>query len=145
MTKFTKYQLTHLSRNTQFVLFDIEGKLLESCDSLFKTPSFDDKAVFEWFPFLEGIADVLQTMDPGQEMLFQRVQKPSTKLSGAYDFLIIRQPTPEENTLLLIITDYTQMYRKYQALQQQFNELYIEKQHMETELASIENGTIPSR
>lgn len=145
MSKLTKYQLTHLSRNTQFILFDIKGKLLESCDSLFKTPSLDNKAVFEWFPFLEGIADVLQAMEPGQEMLFQKVQKPSTKLSGAYDFLIIRQTAPEENTLLLIITDYTQMYRKYQALQQQFNELYIEKQHIETELTSLQKGTVPLR
>lgn len=145
MTKLTKYQLTHLSRNTQFVLFDTEGKLLESCDSLFKTQSLDNKAIFEWFPFLEGISDVLQMMEFGQEMLFQKVQKPWEKLPGVYDFQVIRQPAPEQNTLLLIITDYTQMYRNYQALQQQFNELYIEKQHMETELAAIENGTMPSQ
>lgn len=144
MTKLSKYQLTHLSHNTQFVLFSIEGKLLESCDSLFPTSALSDQVVFEWFPFLEGIADVLQTMEPGQEMLFERVQKPSASLSGAYNFKIVR-PHTETDALLLIIMDYTEMYRQYQALQQQFNELYIEKQRMETELIALENGTVPAR
>jgi len=86
MTKLSKYQLTHLNQNTQFILFSIEGKLLESCDSLFPTSTLTEQVVFEWFPFLEGIADVLQMMELGQEMLFQRVQKPSASLSGAYDY-----------------------------------------------------------
>jgi len=144
MTKLSKYQLTHLSRSTQFILFSIKGKLLESCDSLFPTSALDDQLVFEWFPFLEGIAEALQMMELGQEMLFQRVQKPSASLSGAYDFKVIR-PHTETDALLLIITDYTEIYRQYQALQQQFNELYIEKQRMETELAALENGTVPAR
>ncbi len=144
MTKLSKYQLTHLSQNTQFILFNLKGKLLESCDSLFSTSTFDDQSVFEWFPFLEGIAEIIQAMESGQEMLFQRVQKPSALLSGAYDFKIIR-PISEINALLLIITDYTEVYRQYQALQQRFNELYIEKQRLETELAAFENGTVPSR
>ena len=80
MTKLSKYQLTHLSHNTQFILFNLKGKLLESCDSLFSTSVFRDQAVFEWFPFLEGIADVIQAMELVQEMLFQRLQKPSALL-----------------------------------------------------------------
>jgi len=143
MTKLNKYQLTHLSHSTQFVLFNMEGKLLESCDSLFPTSTLRDQAIFEWFPFLEGIADVLRVLEPGQEILFQRIQKPSALMSGAYDFKVIR-PITEVDTLLLIIIDYTEMYRQYQALQQQFNELYIEKQRMETKLAAFENGTVPA-
>ncbi len=144
MKKLTKYQLTHLSRNIQFILFDIHGDLLESCDSLFSTHDLRKQIVYEWFPFLEGIADVLQMMKPGQEMLFQKVQKPSAQLPGAYDFNFLR-PAAKPHTLLLIITDYTQIYHQYQALQQQFNELYIEKQRLETELAAFEKGTTPSR
>ncbi len=144
MTKLNKYRLTHLSNSTQFILFSTEGKLLESCDSLFSTSTLSDQAVFEWFPFLEGIADSLKTIEQGQEILFQKVQKPSASLSGAYDFKLLR-PLTETDTLLLIITDYTQIYRQYQALQQQFNELYIEKQHMKTKLTSLQNGTTPAR
>ncbi len=144
MTKLTKYQLTHLSRNTQFILFNIEGTFLESCDSLFSTHDFRKQIVYEWFPFLEGIADVLRMMEPAQEMLFQKIQKPSAQLPGAYDFKILR-PITKSDTLLLIIIDYTTVYRQYQVLQQQFTELYIEKQRLETELAAFEKGTTPSR
>jgi len=144
MTKLNKYQLTHLSRNTQFILFDIHGNLLESCNSLFPTQDIRKQIVYEWFPFLEGIADALQMMKPGQEMLFQRVQKPSAQLPGAYDFNIAR-PITNPDTLLLIIADHSEAYRQYQALQQQFNELYIEKQRLETQLAAFEKGGIPSR
>jgi len=144
MTKLNKYQLTHLSHNTQFMLLSMEGKLLESCDSLFSTSALPHQAVFGWFPFLEGIADILQMMKLGQEMLFQKIQKPSALLPGAYDFKIIR-PKTEDNALLLIITDYSEIYAQYQALQQKFNELYIEKQRIETEFAAIEGGTIPAR
>ena len=145
MTKLNKYQLTHLSRNTQFILFNIDGTLLESCDSLFPTHELHNQIVYEWFPFLEGITDVLQMMEPGQEMLFQKVQKPSAQLPGAYDFNIARPIINPADTLLLIIADHTEAYRQYQALQQQFNELYIEKQRLETELATFEKGSIPSR
>ena len=137
MTKLNKYQLNHLSHNTQFILFSIEGKLLESCDSLFPTSVLRDQVVFEWFPFLEGIANVLQMMESGQEMLFQKVQKPSASLSGAYDFKVIH-PHTETDALLLIITDYTEIYHQYQALQQQFNELYIEKYRTETAFTALE-------
>jgi len=144
MTKLNKYQLTHLSRSTQFVLFNIEGKLLESCNSLFQTSTLGDQTVFEWFPFLEAITDVIRMLDLGEEVLFQRIQKPSALMPGAYDFKVIR-PITEVDTLLMIIVDHTEMYRQYQALQQQFNELYIEKQRIETELAAFENGTVPAR
>jgi len=144
MTKLSKYQLTHLSDSTQFILFNMEGKLLESCDSLFPTSTLRNQTVFGWFPFLEGIEDVLQMMESGQEMLFQRIQKPSALLPGAYDFKVLR-PRTENDALLLIITDYTELYRQYQALQQRFNELYIEKQRMETQLIAFEKGTTPAR
>lgn len=144
MTKLIKYQLIHLSQNTQFILFDTAGKLLESCDSLFPTSTLRHQAVFDWFPFLEGITDVIQTMEMGQEMLFQKVQKPSVLLPGAYDFKLVR-PNTEADTLLMIITDNTEIYNQYQAIQQKFNELYIEKQRMEAELASLENGAAPVR
>jgi len=136
MTKLNKYQLTHLSRNTQFILFNLQGKLLESCDSLFSTKALRHKIVFEWFPFLESVSYALQMMEPGQEMLFQRLQKPAIQLLGAYDFKIVR-PLTEQNMFLLTIMDYTQMYRQYQDLQQQYNELYIEKQ-------SRERSNVPS-
>jgi len=138
MTRLEEYQLQHVRQYTQFILFDTDGMFLESCDSLFSTNHLRNTPMYAWFPFLSNIIDVINTLEVGREMSFPRVEAPADFLSGVYDLKFIRTHIESENKLLLIISDFTQIYDKYRYFQQQFNETLIEKQYLEIQLSTVQ-------
>lgn len=140
MRKLEEYQLQHLRQYTQFILFDTDGVFLESCDSLFPTNHLRNTPMHAWFPFLSNIIDIINTLEVGTEMFFPRVEAPADFLSGVYDLKFIRPHLEAENKLLLIISDFTQIYDKYRYFQQQFNETLIEKQHLEIKLSNCQQN-----
>lgn len=138
MTKLEKYQIQHLQQYTQFILFDTDGVFLESCDSLFSTNHLHEIVIHAWFPFLNNIIDGISTLEVGTEMLFPRVEAPADFLPGVYDLRFIRLHLKAEHKLLLIISDFTQIYDKYRYFQQKFNETLIEKQYLEIKLSELQ-------
>lgn len=137
MTKLEKYRLEHLSKSTQVMIFDLDGAFLESCDSLFDTNQLKAKPLSTWFPIAGNIIDTIKTMDINRELFFPRVEDPADFLAGVYDFRFVRIGTTEKSKLLLIISDFTEIYDKYRYFQQKYNEVRIEKQHLETQLSKL--------
>ncbi len=137
MTNLEKYRLEHLSKSTQVMLFDVEGTFLESCDSLFNTEELNDNPLHTWFPIAGNIIDTLKAVDTNTELFFPRVEDPADFLTGIYDFRFVRIETSENSKLLVIISDFTEIYDKYRYFQQQYNEVRIEKQHLEVQLSQL--------
>jgi len=137
MTKLEKYRLEHLSKFTQVMIFDLDGTFLESCDSLFDTNQLKASPLSIWFPVTGNIIDTMKTMDINRELFFPRVEDPAGFLSGVYDFRFVRIGTTENSKLLIIISDFTEIYDKYRYFQQKYNEVRIEKQHLETQLSKL--------
>lgn len=137
MTKLEKYRLEYLSKFTQVMLFDLEGMFLESCDSLFNTGELKTHPLTHWFAVVENIFEVIKTLERGTEFYLPRVEDPADFLSGVYDFRFSQTETTEKPQLLVIISDFTEIYDKYRYFQQQYNEARIEKQHLEIQLSKL--------
>ena len=136
MTDIETYKLQYLSKHAQFIVLDINGLLLQSCDSLFPTQNLKQDPVYTWFKLLESIFEAIKTLEPDQEIIFPRVEEPADYLSGNYDFTFIRISQKE---ILLIIYDHTELYNRLRNFQQKCNQVNVENQHLQWELASLKN------
>lgn len=71
-SRIDRIKLQELGSKCQVVLFDAEGKVLESCDTILSIRK--DETLFDQFIFLLSIQEVIQTMEPGQPLNFQLVE-----------------------------------------------------------------------
>jgi len=139
MTFLEQYKYKYFSRRTQFILFDFNGHLIESCDSLFSTKPFADMLINDWFLFMESIFAPLKTLKVGKRITFSAIEPKFPALSGIYDFDFSIHLIEGEKMCCWVINDCTEQYRKYQKIQQECNELKIIQEHLESEILKLRN------
>ncbi len=118
-----------LANFCQIILLDLEGNVVESCNSIFDATPFMDIPVYEWFPFIESVFPTLSTLNPNQpELLYSKVEKPSAFLQGYYDFSFSKIDVEKKEHILWELFDYTTLYRDFRLYQQKRNDLEIQRQ-----------------
>ncbi|MBC8112513.1 MAG: response regulator [Verrucomicrobia bacterium] len=126
----SKYKTKYLQQKCQFLLFDRQGTILESCETIFATRNIPSDNVFISFPILESLQIELEEIIPGDPPLILRcVEMTEFGNPGIYDFEISRQP--ETGHLLWIITNGTDHYQYLRLLQHERNESLISKEYTE--------------
>jgi len=144
MTFLERYKHEYFSRHTQFILFDISGCLIESCDSLFSTKPFANTLIPNWFLFMESIFESLKTLKVGQKITFSAVELQFPALPGIYDFDFSIHLPERKKMCCWVINDCTEQYKKYRKVQQERNELKINQEHLESEILKLRNSLKPS-
>lgn len=119
-------KLEYLNKNTQFILFSEDGKIKDSCESLFSVSSETD-TIYEIFPLIESVRDGLEQLHNGEQMSLPCINTDYKDVSGVYDYLFIRQA----DDIMWIITDFTRQYHDLIEVQQVRNEFLISGEALE--------------
>ncbi|MEM6345221.1 MAG: hypothetical protein AAF927_15125 [Bacteroidota bacterium] len=125
-----KYQL--LNRYHQIIIFDLEGKLLDSCNSMIDLKQLPNQNVFDQWPVLESVRPALHQLED-LEVPFRlpAVELSLPELKGIFDFEFSIHPEYPEQIVWLLI-DQTRIYRYFRRIQQERNMLLLEKEYRET-------------
>ena len=107
-----KYQ----NSNTQFIIFDKNGVIIESDNTLLDAQK--GKNISELHPFFENII----TTDNTEELNFSCVHLSNPNRDLTCDISI---STLEVNTFLITLTDFSKHYQSFQSLAQSRNETAI--------------------
>lgn len=131
--RLNQIKLQELGSDCQVVLFDLEGKVLDSCETLLKT----DKTVpiFEQFDFLLSLQEVVQNMGEQAPLHFELVEWHDQKeaLFG------MKLEKTDAQTVLWFITDRTNEKEQILSIQQSRNNASINEELLELRQKYLES------
>ncbi len=129
-------ELTHY----QIVMFDKNGSLIDSCDSVFPLQHLKNQNIYEIFFFLDGMQDILNNL---QKPLLLPLMRPNIKdfedkifnftfKKEVFDPIANRNSTPETPlNVVWIIEDITETSLRQQEIQQESRVAQIDKEFLE--------------
>lgn len=113
-----------LSNLTQIIIFDKEGSIVESNDTLFNSNEIGATPVYLYFPLIESIFHLLFKKD----IDFQGVEVENKLLAGVYDYSFRAIPKDNSNYIEWTIEDRTNEYNHKRIQQQERQENIIRQQ-----------------
>lgn len=117
-----------LDRETQLILFRRDGTFVASDQALSDLQEWKGKSLYDLVPLLQSLAPALQHISGSDVIELPCVDFDFPGYCGYFDFAF--QPHPEDaDCLLWLIKDQTKMYRYYARVQQERNELRLEKEY----------------
>lgn len=132
MIDLQQYKSNKLAKFNQLIVLDLSGKMVQSCNAIFDATAFLHKNILKEFPFIESIFEIIRSLKiTDSELLFSKVEKPSKKLNGFYDFTFSKLSWDNQEFILWSIYDFTALYQDLIDYQQRRNELEINRQHKE--------------
>ena len=121
-----------LDKLAQVVVFDREGKILESCHSLINFGGLIGKSAYDTFPILGSMREVIRSLAvAGKPMSIPRVELAFRGLTGVFDFELYVHPDNDDWVIWFLI-DQTQIYEYLRKIQQERNILLVEKEDRES-------------
>jgi|GEM_PF-994254 len=130
MQSLEEYKFDRIKQSAQFLLIDTEGKLVDSCDSLFDTSKKAEEVKY-WMPLLESIVDQILTLElDSPELFLPKIQAPMQELKGFYDFSFSKIEKNDQELILWIIYNNTKIYKDFFSYQQNRNELVLKNQRI---------------
>ncbi|MEL6651044.1 MAG: hypothetical protein AAFQ87_09615 [Bacteroidota bacterium] len=118
-----------LNARHQVVIFDLEGQIIESCDTIVSVETWPSANVFDQWPVLEGIRHILPELS-NLEIPFRlpAVELSSFGLEGIFDFEFTIHPEHPEQ-IVWLMCDQSKIYRYFRRVQQERNMLLLEKEY----------------
>uniref|UniRef100_UPI004047D521 sensor histidine kinase n=1 Tax=Roseivirga sp. TaxID=1964215 RepID=UPI004047D521 len=141
MNHLDQIKLQEVASKIQVVIFDTDGILVESCNTLFKVEQ--DANLFDQFIFLESLAEVFVSMEKGSGHDFPEVEW--TEQVNALFNLSFRKVT--EDRIQWVIFDKTADYDRLLGIQQSRNESAINEEValLQKRVAEMENRLLEFR
>jgi len=132
MKTLTNNKIDQQIKFTQLVLMDYEGRIIESCDTIFSTQELKLTPLTESVVLIESIFDILIKLQPNDpEIRISKVEIPANFLPGYYDFTFSSVLLDNKKYILWSIFDFTELYLDLMKYQQSKNELEIRRQAFE--------------
>ncbi|MEM6801829.1 MAG: hypothetical protein AAF696_10535 [Bacteroidota bacterium] len=121
-------KLDLIKPKTQVIVFGKDGAILKSCHSMEDMSSFVNSSIYDMDPLFKSMERLIQAMRPNSEPIFiPCVEFDFFGRKGYFDFQISVHPDfPDLRAWLAV--DNSSVYRYYQKIQQQRNELLMEKE-----------------
>ncbi len=131
-----KIKLQQFHDKLQVTIFDLDGKVMASCDSVLQVDR--GTPIYVQFLFLQSLQEVFATMALGEEQRFTEVEwEEGTK--GLFHLIFQRQNSPDGHGLIQwTIIDNTFYYDKLRTLQQSRNESVISEEFAQIKKRMIE-------
>lgn len=118
-------KLAYFHHRSQYVVFNNEGYVKDSCQTLFEIPSA--VSIYEHITFMEAMQDPFTQLSPGEDINFLCINTTLMGREGYYNFYIKRQ---SKNVLKWFIYDLTEFYSYLQPWQQERNDQAIASEHL---------------
>ncbi|WP_020528562.1 hybrid sensor histidine kinase/response regulator [Flexithrix dorotheae] len=120
----------YIQSKSQFILFDDQGKCLDSCDTLFQISKLEG-SIFSHIPFLESMVEAFPTLPLDEEFDFPCINLTLNGIEGYYDIILKRITYENDIANLCILQDFTHHYEHLIVLQQERNESAIKSEFLE--------------
>ncbi len=132
MKSLDEIKLNLISSTCQVTIFDISGKVLDSCDTFLKTEK--DKTLFSQFDFLKSLEEVFQELPEGEKIDFSTVEwEEQVKALFAISFEKL-----DSNRVLWIIQDKSGERQDMLNVQQERNNATINEEILEMQRKYLE-------
>lgn len=115
-------KLDRVQQQLQVVIFDLEGMVLDSCDSIFAIDR--SRAVFDQFIFIESLREVFNSVPDGWKESFPSVEWPEGD-KQLFDLDFEKMVQDGKSLIQWVIKDDSENYSKLLDLQQTRNEKAI--------------------
>ena len=116
-----------IAHKTQVILFNPTGDLQDSCYTLFQIPENRKNKLYDDFPIIESIKEVLINLPEEEELYLPRIEYPHAGKDWVFDFTFYKDPDDPQN-IVWLIQDFTEQYRYLMKIQQERNEFSIKKE-----------------
>lgn len=101
----------NINTNTQNILFDEAGFIVESDEQIFDTSSLVGDPLTRHFPFIDSILSILQQLVPGEPALnFVKVETTYYGLQGIYDYSFSKETRNDSFVIRWQVVDKTEVY-----------------------------------
>lgn len=115
--------LPRLVTNSQQVLIDLQGHILESDDCIFSTLELRHEPVSDWCPFMESVFPAIVDLKMDiEEIYFPCIHYAYEMIDGIFDVAFMRVQWCGEPIIVWSIFDKTTHYLALQAQQQKIYE-----------------------
>ena len=118
-------KLAYFHHRSQYVIFDNQGRVQNSCHTLFAAPI--SGSLYEQVPFMEAMQDTFLQLPIGEDISFLCIETELMSRKGYYNFYIKRQSA---NELKWFIYDLTEFYSYLQPWQQERNDQAIAGEYL---------------
>lgn len=121
-------KLNLIESKTQVIVFGSDGLIKSSCQSMENIAPFVNSSLYDLDPLFKSMEMLIKDMEPDSDPIFiPCVEFDFVGRKGFFDFQISVHPESPELRAWLII-DNSSVYKYYQKIQQQRNELLMEKE-----------------
>jgi len=132
----TEFKSQEIAKNVQFLIFDKDGKVLESDEVLLKTKGSNFNVFHD--TMFSGMEGAFAKLAMGAELKFDCIETDLMGRSSHYDFLIKRIPDEDDDIRFgWIIYDHGEQYQKIFELQQERNLAEIQYNRVEREATKL--------
>lgn len=115
----------YLKNKAQVVIFDANGTLVESCDTILPLSKLNTISLFSVFPILESLHSILTDFKVGDEDIYlPRVEIVFEGQSFLFDFIITCLPE-YPNRIAWYMHDFTKQYSFFYTPLNERNELHM--------------------
>lgn len=118
---------TKINTINQQLILDWQGYILESTDTIFDTSQLHHRPIEEWSHFFNSMMPMLHTLQlDSPEIVMPRIISVTNFLEGFYDCSFMRAEWGDnKHVLVWNIVDNSEKMSKFQAVQQQNNEMLM--------------------
>lgn len=119
--KLIEFKNSYLAQQSQFTTFNINGDVVDSCDTFFELNS---KNIFQYFDFLEALKkDILNENNIKNPLTIPRIE--SKQKDKIFDFVFKIIELNNNKINLLIIHNEKDSYKYLKKVQQERNEAIL--------------------
>jgi len=117
-------QISYLNQEHQFIIFNNEGTILESSNTLFDLTTYYGESLFDLIPLFEALKDEISMLIEDSYFSYHCMGVTLMEREGFYDIVFSRRG----NNLVCVIEDRSSQYRYWMTMQQDKNEAVIDKE-----------------
>lgn len=111
----------------QILIVNEEGKLMNSCNTIFPTENLMGRNMDEWSPFLTSIFESLCALPSQQVLTIPKINAIAENVEGVFDCLFEKKRDFNlGNIILWSVKDITTAVQRRQKFQQVFNTIHWE-------------------
>lgn len=121
-------KLSLIQSKTQIIVFGKDGPILNSCESMERIGSFVNSSLYDMDPLFKSMERQIKAMGISDQPIFiPCVEFDFLGRKGFFDFQLSVHPDYPDLRVWLVV-DNSPVYKYYQKIQQQRNELLLEKE-----------------
>ncbi len=128
LENFKDFQQKHEKDIIQYVFFKETGSIIHSNNTFIDISKYYGQPVYAFFPFLESLSAIFETIETEEPLFFPRVEMPVGERNGVFDYTITKKIIDGTSVIFVAIQDNTQNNKYLFDVQQERNDAVIAKE-----------------